>query len=53
MKPRKNKIPAFIPNQPRKINWLGTESGARDEAERKKQRENQKKLMLNNKNRKY
>lgn len=45
MKKRKNKIPAFIPNQ--------QFSGIRNETELKKQRENQKKLMLNNKNNKY
>jgi len=43
MKKRKNKIPAFIPNQ----------NGTQSEAELKKQKENQKKLMLNNKNNKY
>ena len=41
MKKRKNKMPAFIPNQ---------FSGIRNEAEIRKQKENQKKLMLNNKN---
>jgi len=51
MKKRKNKIPAFIPNQ----NWnqkIG-EPGERNEIELRKQKENQKKLMLNNKNNKY
>lgn len=43
MKKRKNKIPAFIPNQ----------YGTRSEIELRKQRENQRKLMLNNKNNKY
>jgi len=44
MKPkRKNQIPAFIPNQ----------SGIRGENELAKNKENQKKLMLSNKNRKY
>jgi len=53
MKKRKNKIPAFIPNQPQKRGiWLDSD-GTRNETELRKQRENQKKLMLNNKNNKY
>jgi len=43
MKPRKNKIPAFIPNI----------AGVRNSEEQRKQRENQRKLMLSNKNHKY
>lgn len=53
MKKRKNKIPAFIPNRPSPSWWLGTDSGERNETELKKQRDNQRKLMLNNKNHKY
>jgi len=52
MKKRKNKIPAFIPNQPAS-GYFGLDSGERDKRERQKQFENQKKLMLNNKNNKY
>ncbi len=46
MKKRKNKIPAFIINN-------NTAFGQRNAEELRKQRENQKKLMLNNKNHKY
>jgi len=53
MKKRKNKIPAFIPNQPSPSWWTGKYIGERNEIEERKQRENQKKLMLNNKNNKY
>ena len=57
MKPRKNKIPAFIPNQPDgyiiEKGKLKIIQGERNETELRKQRENQKKLMLNNKNHKY
>lgn len=51
MKKRKNKIPAFIPNQ----NWSLkiAEPGTRNKEESDKNRENQRKLMLNNKNHKY
>jgi hypothetical protein len=52
MKKRKNKIPSFIPNQP-SAGYFGIEKGIRNELELRKQRENQKKLMLNNKNNKY
>lgn len=52
MKKRKNKIPAFIPNQCKNGN-IRFADGERNEIELKKQRENQKKLMLNNKNHKY
>ena len=52
MKKRKNKIPAFIPNQP-KPDYYGFLDGTRNETELRKQRDNQKKLMLNNKNNKY
>lgn len=51
MKNKRSNIPAFIPNQP-KPDWSLT-GGDRNEAELRKQRENQKKLMLNNKNHKY
>ena len=51
MKPRKSKIPAFIPNRQCSSFWGGLDT--RNEAELRKQRENQKKLMLNNKNHKY
>jgi len=53
MKKRKNKIPAFIPNQPMPNKWYGIEGGLRNELEERKQRDNQRKLMLNNKNHKY
>jgi len=57
MKKRKNKIPAFIPNQQPKFfitkKKLGIDQGERNEIELRKQKENQKKLMLNNKNNKY
>jgi len=53
MKKRKNKIPAFIPNQPMPRGWYGIEGGERNEEELRKQRKNQKKLMLNNRNHKY
>lgn len=48
MKKRKNKIPAFIPNK----NWSLkiAEPGTRNKEESDKNRENQRKLMLNNKN---
>jgi len=52
MKKRKNKIPAFIPNQ-RKDGNLRFDDGTRNETELRKQKENQKKLMINNKNNKY
>lgn len=52
MKKRKNKIPAFIPNQPG-CGWNGFDRGEREKQEERKQRENQRKLMLNNKNNKY
>ena len=52
MKKHKNKIPAFIPNQPG-TGFLGFESGQRNLEEQRKQRDNQRKLMLNNKNHKY
>jgi len=57
MKKRKNKIPAFIPNQPKKKFFddfiLVQDKGERNQTELRKQKENQKKLMLNNKNNKY
>lgn len=58
MKKRKNKIPAFIPNRPDRSfvtehDFILDEGGKRNEIELRKQRENQKKLMLNNKNHKY
>lgn len=52
MKKRKSNIPAFIPNQPRPRDFCIFD-GERNEEELRKQRENQKKLMLNNKNNKY
>lgn len=52
MKKLKNKIPAFIPNQIG-TGFMGFDSGKRNEEELRKQRENQKKLMLNNRNHKY
>lgn len=52
MKKKRSNIPAFIPNQPAS-GYLGLGVGIRNEAELRKQRENQKKLMLNNKNHKY
>lgn len=52
MKKRKSNIPAFIPNQPR-AGYFGFTDGSRNKEELRKQRENQKKLMLNNKNHKY
>jgi len=52
MKPRKNKIPAFIPNQ-LGGGFMGLDQGKRNQEESAKNRENQKKLMLNNKNKKY
>lgn len=57
MKKRKNKIPAFIPNRPSKYiivdNKIKIDEGETNEIELKKQRDNQRKLMLNNKNHKY
>jgi len=49
MKKRKNKMPIFITNQP-KPEWHKIDL---NDQESKKNRENQKKLMLNNKNNKY
>lgn len=53
MKKRKNKIPAFIPNQPNVSGFYSFDQGSRNADEMRKQRENQRKLMLNNKNNKY
>lgn len=54
MKKKRSNIPAFIPNQPTANGRYGIEvDGSRNESELRKQRENQKKLMLNNKNHKY
>jgi len=52
MKKKRSNIPAFIPNQPT-LAYSSIQGGSRNEAELRKQRENQKKLMLNNKNHKY
>lgn len=59
MKKRKNKIPAFIPNRPKiqlsydDYNTYESISGTMYDIELRKQKENQRKLMLNNKNNKY
>lgn len=53
MKKYKNRIPAFIPNQPFQSGYFSFESGKRNSEEERKNRENQRKLMLNNKNKKY
>jgi hypothetical protein len=52
MKKRKNKIPAFIPNRTG-AGFMGLDQGKRDSDESQKNKENQKKLMLSYKYRKY
>lgn len=52
MKKKRSKIPSFIPNQ-HTLAYSFIQGGSRNESELRKQRENQKKLMLNNKNHKY
>lgn len=49
---RRNKIPAFITNQPG-TGFMGLDQGKRSQEEARKNKENQRKLMLNNKNNKY
>jgi len=48
----KNKVPSFIPNQPGS-GFFGLDQGKRGQDEARKNRDNQKKLMLNNKNKTY